>query len=48
MIISKKYAAKLVRTGKGKERGTVVHDGKRYMVLDRTDILRTDHYEVTP
>ena len=47
MIISKKYARKLVKEGKA---GFVVElkpddQGRIYVAIDRYDLQRTDHYE---
>jgi hypothetical protein len=42
MIISKKYAQKLVREGKAKIEGRTT-DG--YIIITRYDLQRTDHYD---
>jgi hypothetical protein len=48
MILSEKYLKKLVRKGKAIERGIVSGPlDIRLMVVDRLDIQRTDHYEVS-
>jgi hypothetical protein len=47
MIISKKYALKLVAKGSAELLGIVEHDGVRYMSLNRFDKNRTDHYKVS-
>ena len=55
MIITKKYAKRLVREGKAKlEDGQVTDQarwqerymGKVYQIVTRYDLQRTDHYEV--
>lgn len=46
MIISKRYALKLVKNGKACNKGIVKHNGDDYVVLDRYDNLRTDHYKL--
>jgi len=46
MIISKKYALKLVAKGLAELLGIVESDGVRYMSLNRYDKQRTDHYRV--
>lgn len=43
MIISEKYAKRLIATGKAKSTGHCIHDGERYMIIDRIDLQRTDH-----
>jgi hypothetical protein len=53
MIISKKYAQKLVREGKATIEGRTTdqprwedrHTGKTYVIVTRHDKQRTDHYE---
>ena len=45
MIISKNYALRLIRQGKAAKGGTTTDSvGNRYIVLDRYDLARTDHY----
>ena len=54
MIITKKYARKLVKAGKAKIDGRTTdqptweqrYGGKTYVVVQRYDLQRTDHYEV--
>lgn len=47
MIISKNYAKALVKLGKAVELGTVVHDGREYMAINRHDLNRVDHVKIT-
>lgn len=49
MIISRKYAKKLVREGKAEETGLTCEghrwpEGDHLVVLNRFDLQRTDHY----
>ncbi len=46
MIITKKYAQKLIRQGKARIATTLKPDehGVIYVAVDRLDIQRTDHY----
>ena len=44
MIISRKYAKHIIRIGKAMKSGIVTIDGKRYRIINRTDLQRTDHY----
>lgn len=44
MIITEKYARKLMQAGKARSVGTVIDGNKQYMTLIRTDIQRVDHY----
>ncbi|MEN6535454.1 MAG: hypothetical protein ABFD89_17455 [Bryobacteraceae bacterium] len=48
MIISKKYAQKLVREGKATlEPSTTVDDsGHHWQIVTRRDLQRVDHYQV--
>jgi len=46
MIITLKYAKKLIRDGKACDHGVVTDDGKKYMVITRYDLQRVDHAEV--
>lgn len=46
MIITKKYAKKLIREGKAEEVCVVWHDGERYMTVTRYDVQRDDHYKM--
>jgi len=53
MIITKKYAQRLVREGKATEEGRTTDQarwaerdmGKTYRIVTRHDLQRTDHYE---
>jgi hypothetical protein len=53
MIITRKYALSLLRSGKARRIGLMTdqiswahrHNGRIYGVLNRHDIQRTDHYE---
>ena len=53
MIITKKYAQKLVKGGKAKIEGRTTDQarwqdrdmGKTYAIVTRYDLQRTDHYE---
>ena len=44
MIVSRKYALALIRQGKARVVGYVDGETRRYVVLDRLDLRRTDHY----
>ena len=50
MILSKSYLKKLIREGKAQysnntESESIVNDnGKQYIVVDRLDLQRVDHY----
>jgi len=44
MIISKKYAQKLIRDNKARKAGTTTHNMIVYRCVDRLDINRVDHY----
>jgi hypothetical protein len=46
MIISLSYARRMVSKGVAVDRGTVISDGWRWMVLDRLDLQRTDHARI--
>ena len=48
MIITKNYAKKLVKQGKAKETGYIIGntEDSKFMVVDRFDKQRTDHYLV--
>jgi len=43
MIISKKYADKLIKNGKANIIGKTYNNGKTYLILNRYDLQRTDH-----
>jgi len=46
MIISKKYALKLIKDGKATaDSGRTCDNGKMYVIITRYDLQRTDHYE---
>jgi hypothetical protein len=44
MIITRKYALRLVKQGRANVDGDVIHEGKRYAIITRYDLQRTDHY----
>ena len=44
MIISRSHAKRLVRQGKATEIGVTSSDTKRYVILNRHDLQRVDHY----
>ena len=46
MIITKKYALRLIKQGKAKvETGVIDNDGQvRYIAITRYDVRRTDHF----
>lgn len=48
MIISKKYAVKLIKAGKAKVESALKPDdqGRVYVAITRYDLQRTDHYLV--
>jgi hypothetical protein len=46
VIISKKYARRLIANGKAREAGIIRDGDQSYMSLDRLDILRVDHYRL--
>ena len=47
MIISKKYADRLIRKGKAVETALVTtENGDTYQAIDRLDRQRVDHYRV--
>lgn len=46
MIISRKYAQKLIRDGKARVTGIVHDNGKQYAILTRYDKQSTDHYQI--
>ncbi|HMQ73260.1 MAG TPA: hypothetical protein PKA84_01405 [Rubrivivax sp.] len=46
MIITKRYAQRLIRAGKASLDGSAYSDGKTYAVIVRHDLLRVDHYLV--
>jgi len=43
MIIKIQTAKRLIKSGKADHIGNVTSDGKKYMVVDRYDMQRTDH-----
>lgn len=53
MIISKKYAKKMIKEGRAQEDGRTTdqpnweqrYNGKTYVVVQRFDFQRTDHYD---
>ena len=44
MIITKKYAMRLVRLGKAQIVGSVIWGGISFTILNRYDLGRTDHF----
>ena len=46
MIITKKYALKLIKAGKATVETSLKPDscGSKYVAISRTDVQRTDHY----
>ena len=44
MILNRRTGKKLIATGKAKFEGVTVHRERRYAILTRYDIQRTDHY----
>jgi hypothetical protein len=48
MIITRAYALRLKRLGLARidAGATVIHNGIRYQVVNRLDLIRTDHYLV--
>jgi hypothetical protein len=44
MTITRKYALHLIKSGRARKVGTVDGEIRRYVVLDRLDLQRTDHY----
>jgi hypothetical protein len=47
MIISKQLANALINENKAEELGTTTQDGiTYYMIINRYDIQRTDHYKI--
>jgi hypothetical protein len=47
MILTLAYAKRLIKSGKATIVTTVNHDGVEYYVINRHDLQRTDHAEVT-
>jgi hypothetical protein len=47
MIITLAYAKRLIKAGKASIVATVTDNGLQYVVLNRHDIQRTDHAEIT-
>jgi hypothetical protein len=48
MIITIAYAKRLIKAGKATIVTTCDHEGNTYIVLNRHDLQRTDHAQVTP
>lgn len=46
MEIKKTTAKKLVKKEAAREVGTVIHDGWRWMAVERMDTQTTDHYRI--
>jgi len=46
MIIKKQTAKKAIKKGTAREVGTCVHDRARYVIVERLDLRRTDHYYI--
>lgn len=46
MLITKKYARRLISQGKATRSGVTTKDEKRYAILTRHDLHRVDHYRV--
>jgi hypothetical protein len=58
MVITKKYAQKLIRQGKARTiplldhcvgrivSGTCIDNGVEYVIVERLDIQRVDHYPI--
>lgn len=44
MIISRKYAIKLIKSGKAKRDGIVTSNSLNYVIIIRYDLQRIDHY----
>ena len=47
MILTIAYAKRLIKSGKATIVATVTHDGGEYYVINRHDLQRTDHAEVS-
>ena len=47
MIITRKYAQRLMRAGKAWTEGMTNHRDEWYVILIRHDLQRVDHYEAT-
>ena len=47
MIITLAYAKRLIKAGKATIVTTCHDNGREYIVIDRHDLQRTDHAEVT-
>lgn len=47
MIIKRNTAKRLVRDGQASEVGICHHDEREYIIVDRYDLQRTDHYLAT-
>ena len=48
MIITQKHAQKLIREGKATKGEVIIDGNKKYVVINRLDKKRTDHYEIKP
>lgn len=46
MIISKRLAKKLIKSGDAIETTTVTDNGVQYIAITRYDIQSTDHYKI--
>jgi len=46
MIIKKQTAKKAIKKGTAREVGTCIHNNSRYMIVERLDYQRTDHYYI--
>lgn len=46
-IISKSYAQKLIANNKARITTGVISNGKHYVAIDRLDVQRVDHFEVS-
>ncbi len=53
MILSMAYLKGLIKQGEARytggteEESIVEHDGKRFVAVDRLDLQRVDHYEIS-
>jgi hypothetical protein len=47
MILTLAYAKRLIKSGKATIVTTVTHDNVEYYVINRHDLQRTDHAEVS-
>ena len=47
MVITKRYAKRLIKMGKAKAEGIMKKsNGEEFMILTRFDLQRTDHYKI--